>query len=123
MIPVPPPHSMPLPVTHFDNIGFWRGVKNHGLVIQRCKSCGTFRHPPRPMCPQCRSLEIEWVPSSGKGKVYSWVTYRQSPHPGFKAPYSVVLVELEEGVRMVSSLTDYPPEKIHIGMPVQVTFE
>jgi hypothetical protein len=75
------------------------------------------------MCPKCRSLEIEWVPSSGKGKVYSWVTYRQSPHPGFKAPYSVVLVELEEGVRMVSSLTDYPPEKIHIGMPVQVTFE
>ena len=122
MIPVPPPHSMPLPVTHFDNVGFWQGVKNHGLVIQKCKGCGAFRHPPRPMCPKCRSLKYEWAPSTGKGKVYSWVTYRQSPHLGFKAPYTVVLVELEEGVRVVSSLTDYPPEKIRIGMPVQVTF-
>jgi len=74
------------------------------------------------MCPKCRSLKYEWAPSSGKVKVYSWVTYRQSPHPGFKAPYTVVLEELDEGVRVVSSLTDYPPEKFRVGMPVQVTF-
>jgi len=51
------------------------------------------------------------------------VTYRKLPHPGLKAPYSMVLVELEEGVRVVSSLTDYPPDEICVGMPVEVIFE
>ena len=122
MIPVPPPITIPIPVTHTDNVGFWHGVKNHQLVLQRCKDCGTFRHPPRPMCPKCNSVKHEWVPSSGKGKVYSYVIYRQSPHPGFKAPYAVALIELDEGVRLVSSLTGIEPEKVYIGMPVQVTF-
>jgi uncharacterized OB-fold protein len=75
------------------------------------------------MCPRCRSLEREWSPATGKGTVYSWVTYREAPHPGFKAPYSVVLVELEEGVRLVSNLVDVGPEEIAIGMPVEVVFD
>ena len=75
------------------------------------------------MCPHCRALETEWVPSKGKGTVYSWVVYRESPHPGFKAPYAVVLVELEEGVRLVSNLVDVAPEEVSIGMPVEVVFD
>jgi uncharacterized protein len=75
------------------------------------------------MCPVCHSLEKEWVPSKGKGKIYSWVTYREAPHPAFKAPYSVVLVELEEGIRLVSNMLDCTPEEIHIGMPVEVVFD
>jgi uncharacterized OB-fold protein len=55
--------------------------------------------------------------------VYSWVTYQESPHPGFKAPYSVVLLEMEEGVRLVSNMVDIKPEEISIGMPVEVVFE
>jgi len=75
------------------------------------------------MCPKCHSLEKEWAAVSGKGRVYSWVTYHESPHPAFKVPYSVVLVELEEGPRIVSNLVDVRPEEIEIGMPVEVTFE
>ena len=75
------------------------------------------------MCPKCRSLEKEWSPSSGKGTIHSWVTYQEAPHPGFKAPYSVVLVELEEGVRLVSNLVDVKPEEITMGMPVEVVFD
>jgi len=111
------------PVGYDNAAPFWEGVKRHELVLQRCKDCGKFLHLPRPMCPKCRSLETEWVPSSGKGHIYSWVTYRKSPHPAFQAPYSVVLVELEEGVRLVSNMTDCTPEEIHIGMPVEVVFE
>jgi uncharacterized OB-fold protein len=55
--------------------------------------------------------------------VHSWVTYRESPHPAFKAPYSVVLVELEEGVRLISNMIDTGPEEISIGMPVEVVFD
>jgi uncharacterized OB-fold protein len=68
-------------------------------------------------------VEKEWVPSTGKGTIHSWVTYHEAPHPGFKVPYSVVLVELEEGVRMVSNLVDVKPEEIVMGLPVEVVFE
>ncbi len=122
-----PEHKIPRPViwpVSYDSAtGFWEGIKKHELLLQRCKSCGKFLHPPRPMCPKCRSLEIELVPASGKGHVYSWVTYQKSPHPAFKVPYSVVLVELEEGARLVSNMVDCAPEEIYIGMPVEVVFD
>ena len=116
-------HPIPVPTLHPDNEGYWEGVKRQELLLQQCKGCGNRLHPPRPMCPKCRSLDTEWIPSKGKGTVHSWVVYRESPHPGFKAPYAVVLVELEEGVRVVSNLVDVAPEEVSIGMPVEVVFD
>ena len=116
-------HPVPMPPIIWDNMGFWEGIKKHELVFQRCRECGTWLHPPRPACPNCRSLEKDWVPSSGKGTVYSWVTYRESPSPRFKVPYTVVLVELEEGVRLISNMVDVQPDEICIGMPVEVVFD
>jgi uncharacterized OB-fold protein len=116
-------HPVPMPPIIWDNMGYWEGINRHELVFQRCKECGTWRHPPRPVCPKCRSFEKDWAPSTGKGTVYSCVTYQESPHPGFKAPYSVVLVEMEEGVRLVSNMVDIKSEEISIGMPVEVVFE
>ncbi|MFC2058683.1 Zn-ribbon domain-containing OB-fold protein [Chloroflexota bacterium] len=116
-------YSIPLPAKYLDNMGFWEGVQKRELVFQRCKQCGIWLHPPRPMCPKCHSMEKEWAPSKGRGTIYSFVTYRESPYPGFRAPYSVVLVELEEGVRLVSNMVDCTPEDLHIGMPVEVVFE
>jgi uncharacterized OB-fold protein len=104
-------------------MGFWEGVERRELVFQSCEACRQLIHPPRPMCPSCHSIEKAWVPSKGKGKIHSWVTYRESPHPGFKAPYSVVLVELDEGVRLISNMVDTDPEEISIGMPVEVVFD
>ncbi|MEE8374173.1 MAG: Zn-ribbon domain-containing OB-fold protein [Dehalococcoidia bacterium] len=122
-----PEHAIPHPaqwgVLYRSSTGFWEGVKNHQLLLQRCKQCATWLHPPRPMCPKCQSMEQEWAPSSGRGTVHSWVTYNESPHPAFKAPYSVVLVELEEGVRLISNLVDAAPGEISIGMPVEVVFD
>lgn len=116
-------HDVPRPQAAWENLGFWEGVKRHELVFQKCKDCGMWVHPPRPTCPRCRSLEREWAPSSGRGKVYSRVTYRESVHPAFKAPYCVILVELEEGVRLISNIVDAEPDEVEIGMPVQVVFE
>ncbi|MBM3131561.1 MAG: Zn-ribbon domain-containing OB-fold protein [Chloroflexi bacterium] len=117
------PHPALWGVLYRSSTPFWEAAKQRELKLQRCKGCGTFLNPPRPMCPKCHSMELEWVPSKGKGKVYSWVTYHESPHPAFKAPYAVVLVELEEGPRLVSNMTEVRPEEIYIGMPVQVVFE
>ena len=115
--------TIPMPPQIWENIGFWESINNHKLVFQRCKECGTWVHPPRPACPKCRSFEKEWAPSTGKGTIYSWVTYMESTHPGFKSPYSVVLVEMEEGVRLISNVVDIDAEEIAIGMPVAVVFD
>jgi len=115
--------SIPVPRKYLDFEGFWQGADQGNLVLQKCVDCGAWCHTPKPMCPNCHSVEKEWVPVSGKGVVYSWVTYQESPHPAFKAPYSVVLVELEEGMRIVSNLVDVKPDDIKIGMAVEVTFD
>ena len=115
--------SIPAPIRYIDYEGFWKGVDDHKLMLQKCGACDTWCHLPQPMCPECQSLDRKWEAVSGKGTVYSWVTHRESNHPAFKAPYSVVLVELEEGMRIISNLVDVKPEDIRIGMKVTVTFD
>jgi uncharacterized OB-fold protein len=102
---------------------FWDGAKDGRLLVQRCGGCATLRHPPRPMCPHCHSLEWEAIDASGRGTVYSFVMPHHPPLPFFDDGYIVVLVELEEGVRVVSNLVDIEPGAASIGMPVRVRFD
>ena len=102
---------------------FWDGVKAHRLLIQRCGGCGTLRHPPRPMCPHCHSLEWDSIEASGRGTVFSFVIPHHPPLPWFPESYVVALVELEEGTRLVTNLVGVAPEHVSIGMPVRVRFE
>jgi 3-oxo-4,17-pregnadiene-20-carboxyl-CoA hydratase alpha subunit len=101
---------------------FWEGAVWGELRIQRCASCGTLRHPPRPACANCGSLDWDAIQSTGRGEVYSYVIMHHPPIPGFDMPYAVGLIELEEGVRMLSNIVDVPLDEISIGMPVEVTF-
>jgi uncharacterized OB-fold protein len=102
---------------------FWDGVKAHQLLIQRCTSCGALRHPPRPMCPQCRSLAWETIESAGRGTVYSCVIPHHPPSPGFEGPYVVALVDLDEGTRIVTNIVGVAPDAVTVGMRVQVHYE
>lgn len=102
---------------------FWNGLRDNKLLIQRCAGCGRLRHPPRPMCPHCRSLDWDTVESSGRGTVYSYVMPHEPKFPFFEYPYVVVLVELEEGVRLVSNLTGIEPADVRTGMPVEVYYQ
>ncbi|MFC2058681.1 Zn-ribbon domain-containing OB-fold protein [Chloroflexota bacterium] len=113
------------PIIDYDNRGYWESLQRHELAIQRCKNCGLRVHPPRPMCPRCLSTDKEWVPSSGRGVVHTWVTffYEKSAYPGIKVPYSVAVVELDEdGLRITANLVDLKPDEIYIGMPVEAVF-
>jgi uncharacterized OB-fold protein len=106
-----------------DSRFFWDGAKDGRLLIQRCAACGALRHPPRPMCPQCRSLTWDTFESSGRGTVYSFVMPRHPQFPFFDNDYIVALIELEEGTRLVSNLVDVAPQDARIGMPVVVRFD
>jgi uncharacterized OB-fold protein len=102
---------------------FWAGLKEHKLLIQRCTDCQSLRVPPRPMCGNCQSLNWDPIESIGRGTVYSYVMPKYPPLPFLQYPYVVALIELVEGVRIVSNLCDIDPDSIENGMPVEVFYE
>lgn len=109
-----------------DNRPFWEAIDQHRFVLQRCAACNRYMQPPRPMCPECRSMDtLEWVESAGRGEIYSYVNFTtdRMAYPAMKVPYSVVLVEMEEGVRLVSNMIDLEPDEVRIGLPVEVVFD
>jgi uncharacterized OB-fold protein/acyl dehydratase len=112
----------PRPPVNQDNAFFWEGVGRGELLIQHCTSCGRLRHPPRPMCPNCQSLEWDTVQASGKGEVYSFVVPHHPQVPSFDYPYVVAVIALEEGTRLVSNVIDIDPADVQIGLPVEVRF-
>ncbi|MEU6124624.1 bifunctional MaoC family dehydratase N-terminal/OB-fold nucleic acid binding domain-containing protein [Streptomyces sp. NPDC047123] len=117
-----PQGKRPRPVVNRDNAGFWAGVAEHRLLIQRCGGCGTLRFPWLPGCNACGSLVWDTVESSGEGTVYSYVVMHHPPFPAFDPPYAVGLIELAEGVRIISNVTGVPYDKVRIGMPVRLEF-
>ncbi|WP_371601017.1 bifunctional MaoC family dehydratase N-terminal/OB-fold nucleic acid binding domain-containing protein [Streptomyces sp. NBC_00564] len=118
-----PKSRRPRPVINRDNAGFWEGVARHQLLIQRCAGCRVLRFPWLPGCNACGCLEWDTVEASGDGTVYSYVVMHHPPFPAFDPPYAVGLVELSEGVRMVSNVVGVPYDKVRIGMPVRLEFQ
>jgi uncharacterized OB-fold protein/acyl dehydratase len=112
----------PRPALTLDNEWWFDALRAHELRIQRCASCGTLRHPPRPMCDKCRSLEWDSVGASGAGSVFSFVVNHYPQVPAFDYPLIVALVSLEEGTRLIANLVDIDPADVVIGMPVTVEF-
>lgn len=121
--PTPPRPPRPRPAINRDNAFFFEGAARHELLIQRCTSCGELRHPPGPMCPHCQSVDWDTLAASGRGIVYSFVVNHYPQIPSFDYPLPVVLVELEEGIRLVSNIVGVAAEDVEIGMGVQVAYE
>ena len=119
------PALRPRPVVNRDNAGFWDGVAAGELRFQRCSGCGVPRFPWLPGCNGCGSAEWTAEAASGAGTVYSHVTVHHPLPAAFRAdgPYNVALVELAEGVRVVSNVIGLPPEQVRIGLPVRLGFE
>jgi uncharacterized OB-fold protein len=89
-----------------DSAFFAEGLKQGKILIQRCKACKALRHPPRPMCSKCGSFEWDTVEASGRGTIYSYAISYHRPLPTLPHPTVILLVALEEGVRMVGDLVE-----------------
>jgi uncharacterized OB-fold protein len=114
------------PVPRRDGLNgeFYSFTAREELRFQKCDDCGSWRHMPRHSCARCHSTAWSWQRSSGRGKLYSWNVNHRSFHPGFNAdvPYCVCVIEMEEGVRLISQLVDINLEDYRLDLPVEVVF-
>jgi uncharacterized OB-fold protein len=110
---------------------FYKFLDEHKLMGSRCRSCGRLYLPPRPLCPECHSEEMEWAEMSGRGRLLAFTTVYVAPTAmlaagyGRENPYCVGLVRLEEGPTIsaqILGLDPKRPEEIEIGIPLRVAF-
>jgi len=114
-----------LPEPTADTEPYWQGLREGRLLLQCCADCGKVRHYPRPVCPHCYSMRHQWREASGKGTVHSWTVAHHAFHPGFKPdlPYTLVTVDLEEGVRLQAQLRGADAGALKLGREVRIAFE
>lgn len=108
-----------------DTAAYWEACQRHELLVQHCGKCGTHQFYPRNFCTSCGSNSLDWVSATGKGKVLSWTIVRRAVSAAYadEVPYVIALIELQEGVVMMSKVVVAELESIHTGMAVEVDFE
>ena len=118
-------YSKPVPFPDLVTARYWEAAREGKLLIQSCADCGVRQFFPHAHCRSCLSENVEWIETSGRGKVYSYTVVHRAPSAQFQedAPYVVALVELDEGVRMMSNIVGIEPSAARIGMDVEVVFE
>jgi uncharacterized OB-fold protein len=123
--------DFPHPVLVGEGAPFWLAAREGRLDIQACVSCGTLRHPPRPVCAHCGSNAVEWRTVSGRGEVWSCTTIHPPTLPAFadRVPYVALVVRLGEGPFLVSTLAESDDAAAAarrddlVGAAVEVVFE
>lgn len=119
-----PPKATPSP--NIETQFYWDKVQEGELWLQRCKDCDKPYFYPRFFCPRCLGTNVEWFKASGRGRLHTYMINHRAP-PAFEAeaPYAIAIVELEEGVRMMSNIHGIAntPETLVLDMPLRVVFE
>ncbi|MED4779904.1 Zn-ribbon domain-containing OB-fold protein [Brevibacillus choshinensis] len=115
--------QIPRPLVDSDSQPFWEGLNRHELMIQRCDECNQSIFYPRLLCPHCFSDKVVWIQATGRGHIYSYTVVHRAFGPfSNQVPYVVAIVELEEGVRMMTRIVG-DRQAIKIGVPVEVIYE
>lgn len=120
-------YNKPIPVPQAESDFYWQKAKERELWLRKCNACGNVYFYPRDISPCCFSRDTTWVQASGRATLYTYGIVHRAPHPGFAqdAPFVTAIVELEEGPHMPTNIVmdDPTPEKLQIGMPLQVVFQ
>jgi uncharacterized OB-fold protein len=112
----------PKPEIDIESERYWAAVGQHRLELQQCESCGKARFPPMSTCPYCGSRSWHPLEVSGQGEIYSFVTVNQALSAAMagEVPYTVAVVQLEEGPRMLGRFE--PALDVEIGAKVGIFF-
>jgi uncharacterized OB-fold protein len=104
---------------------FWSALRERKLKVQRCDACQALRFPPEAGCFECGSLESTWVELSGRATLWTWTVGHPPLLPFFaeRTPWPVVVVQLEEGPRLVTNIVDVPVEEYTFGLPLVAVYE
>jgi len=113
------------PVPNEDTEPYWEYAHKGELRMPKCSACAHVYFPPAVLCPKCLSEEHEWIKLSGHGKIFSYIVFHHAFYPGYSddVPYNTAIIELAEGPRMHSNVTDCNNDDLHIGLPVEVWFD
>ncbi|MEN9707752.1 MAG: hypothetical protein RIQ68_160 [Pseudomonadota bacterium] len=118
---VPKPKPRPAP----ESLPYWQAAREHRLALPKCDECQKFWFPPSRTCPHCLSTKFSFENVSGKGKVFSFVTFHRVYRPAFTndVPYVVALIELDEGPRLLSNIMGVTHDQVKCEMRVEVVFD
>lgn len=120
-------YELPIPNKGTHTQPFWEGAKEGRLMLPRCVDCNTVHWYPRHICPNCHSVNLEWIEGSGEGTIHTFAVQHLAFGKWAKeAPFVTAYIDLKEGDRMVTVLRGVDPEKpeeIQVGAPVKVEFE
>ncbi|MGE0383354.1 MAG: Zn-ribbon domain-containing OB-fold protein [Gammaproteobacteria bacterium] len=115
--------ALPVPDVAGEWKPFWDAAAQGRLLLQECRACGHRQFYPRALCTKCGS-EPGWLAASGQGTLYTYSVVRQNLVRPFKdmLPYALAMVDLAEGVRMMTNVVDCDLEDLHVGMPLELFF-
>jgi uncharacterized OB-fold protein len=115
----------PLPVPDADSAALWHGLRAGVLLLQHCGDCRHVQYYQQGICRHCGGENLSHRAASGRGRVHSFSVVHRAPGPAFKAdvPYAVLLVDLEEGPRMISTYFGGKPEDVAFDMDVMLVCE
>lgn len=114
---VPNPREQALP--------YWKSAREHKLKFLRCEDCETWIDYIKLQCSNCGSRKLSWSACSGKGRLYSYSILYRAASPAFreKVPYVLAIIELEEGIKMMSHLINHDLAQIEVGMEIEACFD
>jgi uncharacterized OB-fold protein len=115
----------PRPIPDADTAQLWGGLREGKLLLQHCEDCRHVQYYQQALCRACGRENLVHRSASGRGKVHSFSVVNRAPGPAFKAdvPYAVLLVELEEGPRMISTYVGGDPTEVMFDMDVILVCE
>ncbi|MCY4130253.1 MAG: Zn-ribbon domain-containing OB-fold protein [Gammaproteobacteria bacterium] len=117
--------TKPYPAPTQETEPFWQGLRNEQVLLQRCDDCGKWIFYPRSNCPSCLSTKLTWHQVSGEGTLYTFTVTRQATAPHFvdEVPQLIAMIDLNEGVRLTSTLVARESDDLKVGAKVVPVFD